>query len=103
MECQGVHTASGDLYNSAKLTAAHRTLPFGAVVQVTNLKNHESVLVKINDRGPGVPSRVIDVSMEAAKQLGFLEAGLTRVEVNVLTFPNTCAQHMNHAHSPRVD
>lgn len=102
-ECQGIHTASGELYDTQELTAAHRTLPFGAVVQVTNLKNHESVLLKINDRGPGVPSRVIDVSMKAAKELGFLEAGLTRVEINVLTFPNTCAQHMNRAQSPRIN
>ncbi len=102
-ECQGIHTASGELFDTQELTAAHRNLPFGAVVRVTNLKNHESVLLKINDRGPGVPSRLIDVSMEAAKELGFLSAGLARVEVNVLSFPNTCAQHMANARSPRLN
>jgi rare lipoprotein A len=102
-ECQGLHTASGDLFDTEELTAAHRNLPFGAVVRVTNLKNHESVLLKINDRGPGINTRMIDVSMEAAKKLGFLEAGLARVEVNVLSFPNTCAQHLNRAHSPRLN
>jgi rare lipoprotein A len=103
MERQGMHTSSGELFDKNKLTAAHPKLPFGTRVRVTNLRNHESTLVKINDRGPGVGNRVIDVSSEAAKKLGFLEAGLARVEIDVISFPNTCIQHMNRARSPRIN
>jgi rare lipoprotein A len=103
MERQGLHTSSGELFDTNKLTAAHPKLPFGTKVRVTNLRNHESTLLKINDRGPGIGSRVIDVSQEAAKKLGFLEAGLARVEIDVISFPNTCIHHMNRARSPRIN
>ena len=102
-ECEGLYTASGEPFDTTGLTAAHRTLPFGTKVRITNLRNHESVLVKINDRGPGVSGRTIDVSREAAKQLGFLDAGLARVQIEVLSFPNTCAQHRYHAQSARLN
>lgn len=81
---EGRPTASGERYKHAKLTAAHRTLPFGTLVKVTNLFNNRSVEVKINDRGPFVKGRIIDLSKAAARQLGFLNAGLTEVKLEVV-------------------
>ena len=103
LEFQGRHTTSGELFDNKKLTAAHPTLPFGTTVRVTNLRNHESALLKINDRGPGVGTRVIDVSWEAAKKLGFLEAGLAHVKIDVIASPISCIQHLTTAHSPRIN
>jgi rare lipoprotein A len=77
-------TASGEAYDRDRLTAAHRTLPFGTRVRVTNLENGHSVVVRINDRGPFQRGRVIDVSYRAARKLGFVRAGLTRVRVEPL-------------------
>jgi rare lipoprotein A len=68
---QGQPTASGELFDMNSLTCAHRSLPIGASVLVTNLRNHRSVLVRVNDRGPVLESRVIDLSYAAAKILGF--------------------------------
>ena len=84
LEAHGRLTASGERYDMYKLTAAHRTLPFGTIVRVTNLKNGKSVLVRINDRGPGIKGRIIDLSYEAARRLGILEAGLVRVRLEVV-------------------
>jgi rare lipoprotein A len=67
-----------------KMTAAHRELPFGTRVKVTNLSNQKSVTLRINDRGPFVKGRIIDVSYEAAKRLDFVEKGVTRVRVQVV-------------------
>ena len=75
----GSKTASGQRLNPGALTAAHRTLPFGTRVKVTNNRNGRSVVVTINDRGPFVRGRVIDVTPAAARELGF--SGLTRVTV----------------------
>lgn len=80
----GRSTASGEKYNHKKLTAAHKFLPFGTVVRVTNLANNESVEVKINDRGPFVEGRVIDLSRAAAEKLKFTAQGLTEVEIEVI-------------------
>ena len=77
----GRRTASGEVYNMNRLTAAHPTLPFGTRVAVTNLENGRTVVVTINDRGPFKPDRIIDVSRKAAGQLGFLGQGLARVRV----------------------
>jgi rare lipoprotein A len=77
-------TASGERMNPAGLSAAHRSLPFGTRVKVENLRNGKSVVVRINDRGPFVRNRVIDVSKGAAQQLGFIKAGVTNVRVTVL-------------------
>jgi rare lipoprotein A len=66
------------------LTAAHRTLPFGTIVRVTNLKSRSSVNVRINDRGPFRRDRIIDVSYEAARKLGFAARGTARVELTVV-------------------
>jgi rare lipoprotein A len=76
----GGKTASGERANPGALTAAHRTLPFGTSVKVTNKKNGRAVVVRINDRGPFVRGRVIDVTPAAARQLGF--GGLTRVSLS---------------------
>ena len=72
------------LYDSRDLTCAHRTLPFGTRVKVTNLDNDRSVVVRVNDRGPFKDGRIIDVSKKAADQLGFVNAGLARVKIQGL-------------------
>jgi rare lipoprotein A len=72
-------TASGERMNPSALTAAHRSLPFGTKVKVTNKRNGKAVVVRINDRGPFVKGRVIDVSKAAASQLGFVGSGHTAV------------------------
>lgn len=81
---QGQSTASGERFNPGALTAAHRSLPFGTKVRVTNLRNGRTVVVRINDRGPFVRGRIIDVSHAAAKQLGFTGNGVTKVSLAVL-------------------
>lgn len=82
----GRETASGESHDSEDLTAAHRTLPLGTEVRVTNLRDHRSVLVKINDRGPTVKSRIIDLSPRAAAAIGLRAKGrgLARVQVDVV-------------------
>lgn len=81
---EGVPTASGEKYRHNRLTAAHKTLPFGTKVRVTNLTNNATVEVIINDRGPFVEGRVIDLSRSAAEKLGFVRDGLTDVEIEVI-------------------
>lgn len=82
---QGNKTASGERFNKRAFTAAHRTLPFGTRVRVTNLRNGRSVEVRINDRGPfGKRKRIIDVSEAAARQLGMIDAGVVPVTIEVL-------------------
>ncbi|MBY0561754.1 septal ring lytic transglycosylase RlpA family protein [Hyphomicrobium sp.] len=81
---QGQQTASGARFNPEGLTAAHRTLPFGTRVRVTNQSNGQSVVVTINDRGPFVGGRVIDLSRGAARQINMTGAGLARVSLEVL-------------------
>ena len=103
IERQGKPTASGELFDKDGLTAAHRKLPLGTTVRVTNLKNLESTLLKINDRGPGIPGRVIDVSWAAAKDLGFVEAGLTRVEIDVVSYPKSFIRQVTSTPSPKVN
>jgi rare lipoprotein A len=75
-------TASGELMNPSALTAAHRSLPFGTKVLVENLRNGRSVVVRINDRGPFIKGRIIDVSKAAASSLGMIGAGTARVRVS---------------------
>jgi rare lipoprotein A len=77
----GQRTASGERFNPGGYTAAHRTLPFGTRVLVTNLDNGTSVIVRVNDRGPFVKSRIIDVSYGAAKVLGITRAGVAKVKI----------------------
>lgn len=80
----GRRTASGERFDPSALTAAHRTLPFGARVRVTNLENDRSVVVRINDRGPYAHQRVIDLSRSAARRLGFIEAGTAPVKLELI-------------------
>ena len=80
----GRKTASGQIFNNGALTAAHNTLPFGTRVKVTNVKNNKSVVVRINDRGPTTPGRILDLSRAAASRLGFVRAGHTEVKVEIV-------------------
>lgn len=81
---EGRPTASGERYRAAELTAAHRSLPFGSKVRVTNPSTGKSVTVRINDRGPFTKGRVIDVSRAAAEELGLIARGHAAVELEVL-------------------
>ena len=83
---QGKKTASGERFSREKLTAAHRSLPLGTKVKVTNLRTKQHVVVKINDRGPygGGKGRIIDLSEAAAKRIGLRERGTERVQVAVI-------------------
>ena len=82
---QGKRTASGEVFDQKKFTAAHRSLPWGSIVKLTNLANGKSVEVRINDRGPFGKGRIIDVSRAAASVLGMVESGVTRVQVELLS------------------
>lgn len=77
----GARTANGERFDPQDYTAAHRTLPFGTRVLVTNLKSGQSVIVRVNDRGPFIKSRIIDVSYSAAKMLGMTGAGVAAVKI----------------------
>jgi rare lipoprotein A len=81
---QGKTTASGVPFDENALTCAHRTLPLGSVLRVTNLRNHRSVVVTVNDRGPVPEDRIIDLSLAAAQALGFSERGLAPVKVELI-------------------
>ena len=80
----GRKTASGERFNTYALTAAHRTLPMNTRLRVTNLSNGKSVIVRVNDRGPYVGKRVIDLSYSAANELGFVKRGVTKVRLERL-------------------
>lgn len=80
----GRATSSGEPYNKHDMTAAHKTLPFGTKVKVTNLDNNETVIVRINDRGPFVGDRIIDLSEAAARELKFHAQGIGNVKIEVL-------------------
>jgi len=77
-------TSSGERFNMYRMTAAHKTLPLSTYVQVTNLRNGKHVIVKVNDRGPFVPNRVIDLSYAAAKQLGMVGRGTAPVSIKAV-------------------
>jgi rare lipoprotein A len=81
---EGIQTASGERYRHNKMTGAHKTLPFGTKVRITNLGNDKSVEIVINDRGPYVDSRIIDLSKSAAEELGFVNQGLADVMLEVI-------------------
>ena len=81
----GRTTSNGEVFDPGQLTAAHRTLPFGTRVQVTNLENGSSIEVRINDRGPFKAGRVIDLSRAAAERIGMLASGVARVRVEVVS------------------
>jgi rare lipoprotein A len=80
----GRKTANGEIYRAADVTAAHKTLPFNSMVRVTNLKNGKSVIVRINNRGPYIKGRIIDLSLVAAQKIEMTTAGVVPVKVEVL-------------------
>ena len=77
----GRKTANGEIFDQSKITAAHKTLPFGTSVTVKNLSNGKTVKVRINDRGPFVAGRIIDLSKKAAKKIDLINAGVAKVEI----------------------
>ena len=81
---EGAKTANGETFNTHELTAAHPSLPFGTKLRVTNVSNGQSVTVRVNDRGPYVPGRVVDVSYSAAEQLGMVKGGVAKVKLDVV-------------------
>jgi peptidoglycan lytic transglycosylase len=80
----GTQTASGEKFNALELTAAHRTLPFGTWVRVTDVVTGRSVTVRINDRGPFTPGRIIDITHSAAEVLGIIEQGIAKVTLDIV-------------------
>lgn len=84
----GRKTSNGEIFRSDSLTAAHKTLKFGTMVRVTNLKNDSTVIVRINDRLPPKSKRSIDLTYRAAKQLNFIQKGITKVKIEVLQGPD---------------
>lgn len=88
----GRRTSSGEVYDMYQFTAAHKTLPLPSYARVTNLDNGQSVIVKINDRGPFKKNRIIDLSYAASKKLGYQAQGTARVEVEVLASPRSSGQ-----------
>lgn len=80
----GKRTASGERFNQNAMTAAHRTAPFGSQLRVTNVASGKSVIVRVNDRGPFIRGRIVDVSTVAARQLGLVQRGVGRVRVQRL-------------------
>ena len=99
---QGKPTASGEPFNMYDLTAAHPTLPLGTMVKVTNLRNRRTVVVRINDRGPIVPGRIIDVSYSTAKVLRFQGQGIQRVRLDVVLPARKQAATMALLREPRL-
>lgn len=87
----GQLTANGEIYDMYGQTAAHPTLPLGSVVRVMNLRTRRSAIVRINDRGPYIPGRDLDVSYQVARELGFARRGTARVRVELLKVPSSKA------------
>ncbi len=83
-EFQGRLTSNGEVFDQSLLTAAHRTLAFGTVLKVTNMKNGRSVIVRVNDRGPFAAGRILDLSRAAAEKLDMLRDGVARVSIAIL-------------------
>ncbi|MCD7972375.1 MAG: septal ring lytic transglycosylase RlpA family protein [Candidatus Azobacteroides sp.] len=81
----GRKTASGEIFNMYEMTAAHRSLPFGTLLYVTNLSNNKSIVVRVTDRGPYAKKRILDLSYAAANELGFVNNGVTNVKIRELS------------------
>lgn len=95
----GKRTASGEIFDENKLTCAHKTLPFGTKVKVTNLSNDKTLILRVNDRGPFIKGRIIDVSKEASIILGFHLQGITNVKIEIVDDNTDIVQlveHINH-------
>lgn len=98
---EGKETASGQKFNMDAMTCAHRTLPLGSLVRVTNLRNHKSVIVRVNDRGPLPENRVIDLSYAAAGSLGLRYSGIAPVRIELLSTDPQVALLSYPQHSTR--
>jgi len=96
-EFHGLPTASGHPFDMKALTCAHRKLPLGTLIRVTNLLNARSLVLEVTDRGPWVANRLLDVSMVAAKRLGFMGAGLAPVRLQVVSYPQADASPVSQA------
>lgn len=83
----GRRTSSGEIFHKDSMTCAHRTLPFGTMLRVRNVSNGREVVVRVTDRGPFAAGRIVDLSLGAARQLGMVAAGVTGVEVEVISKP----------------
>jgi len=83
----GKQTSSGEIYDMYGISAAHKTLPFGTIVKVVDLETNKSVIVAINDRGPFIEGRIIDLSKGAAEKLGIVNKGITQVGLRILEWP----------------
>ncbi|HHK67129.1 hypothetical protein DRJ24_03430 [Candidatus Acetothermia bacterium] len=84
----GNYTANGEIYDMNGISAAHKTLPFGTIVRVVDLETGRSVVVRINDRGPFVEGRIIDLSKGAAERLGIIDKGITKVGLRIIRWPD---------------
>ena len=93
----GQPTANGETYDMYAATAAHPTLPLGSIVRVVNTRNHRSQVVRINDRGPYIEGRELDVSYEVARRLGFDQHGLAKVRLELLEVPSSRPRTMERA------
>ncbi|MBC8214081.1 MAG: septal ring lytic transglycosylase RlpA family protein [Candidatus Marinimicrobia bacterium] len=89
----GKLTANGEIFDMYGLTAAHKTLPLNTIVRVTNLNNDKSLILRINDRGPYIAGRILDCSYGAAKKLGFVSAGVTKVKIEVIEWGDGVYMH----------
>lgn len=99
----GRKTASGETFNMNALTCAHKTLPFGTMLRVTNLQNNATVDVRVNDRGPFVKGREIDLSKAAAQKLGMIKTGTARVKIEIISPNGTSAVASRSAASPNTN
>ncbi len=91
----GRMTANGEIFDMYGLTAAHKTLPLNTIVRVTNLENGKSLILRINDRGPYVGGRILDCSYGAAKKLGYVTQGTTKVKIEVIEWGDDEYMHHN--------
>jgi rare lipoprotein A len=80
----GKQTANGEIFDMYKKTAAHKTLPFDTMLEVTNMENNQSVVVRVNDRGPFVGNRILDLSYGAAKEIDMISSGVVEVKIRIL-------------------
>ena len=97
----GRKTSSGIIYDKNGYTCAHRTLPFGTMLKVTNLRNNKSTIVKVNDRGPFAHKRIIDLSYAAAKDIGLIGAGVAMVRIEKINSQNANEIELEHLKIPK--
>lgn len=102
IEEHGLPTATGERFSKNALTAAHKSLPMGTIVRVTNLENGRDIIVKINDRGPFVEGRMIDLSYAAAKSIGLIKDGTAKVKVEVISAPGRSSNFFDPIYTIQV-